>query len=82
LAWTFTGVWFKAVIGLSLFPSLVVGMVIGGCALGFPFRKAIKYLGTKFLERGLERKESLFGYIGMSAFLVGSLIAAVSKMLS
>ena len=81
-AWFFSGPWFKVVVMLSLFPSVVLGLVIGGCALGFPFRKAVKLAGTKFLERGLERKESLFGYIGMSAFLISAAIAAAAKLLS
>jgi hypothetical protein len=36
-AWFFTDPWFKVVIVLSLMPSAALGLMLGGCALGFPF---------------------------------------------
>jgi hypothetical protein len=81
-AWFFTDPWFKVVIILSLMPSAALGVVLGGCALGFPFRKAMKVLTTKFLERGLQSEKGLFSYFGMSAFLISTVIAALVKLFS
>jgi hypothetical protein len=81
-AWFFTDPWFKVVIVLSLMPSIGVGLVLGGCALGFPFRKAIKFATARFLERGLQNEKGLFPYLGVSVFLIGTVVAGLVKLFS
>ncbi|TAK96737.1 MAG: hypothetical protein EPO07_14215 [Verrucomicrobia bacterium] len=81
-AWFVTDPWFKVVIVLSLLPSAALGFVLGGCALGFPFRKIVKLCATKFLERGLQSEKGLFSYFGMSAFLISTIIAGLVRLLS
>jgi hypothetical protein len=81
IAWTFTDPWFKTVVLLSLSPVAISGLVFAGCGLGFPFRKIIKAMTAKFLERGLESDKGLYSYFGMTALLIASAIAFAVKLL-
>ncbi|MES3030969.1 MAG: hypothetical protein V4697_00990 [Patescibacteria group bacterium] len=81
-AWFFTDPWFKVVVILSLIPSIFLALTLGGCVLGFPFRKLIKVLGTKFFERSLEYERGIFTYFATSALLLSALVALLVKVFS
>jgi hypothetical protein len=80
--WFFSAPWLRVVILLSVFPSILMAVVLGAALVGFPFRRRLVSLVSDQIRRGIQSPRGIFSFVSSSSAALAFVLTFLVSFLS